>query len=297
MTVDKRHFHRNYQLCGLENDIHSPLIWLIHGAGGDLHHYDAIAKVLVNNGFRVLLMDVRFHGLSQPLVESENEPPLNQLLFSFADVIHDMDIILEEVKQQHYARYKNKIHLFLGGLSMGGMISLLYAADKDLKTNQNFVMEGLILLAAGIPYMELPRFGWDIYAERKATMDDLRNTRAAITLSSSTPNGRVEVERSLKLISDHALYECMVAIATLLPSPPVGQPTPPYKLLTQAPTLLIVPDQDAYTRPELELLHKTNLEQGVQSELVIIENAGHMVILDQPEQVADQITNFCKRLS
>ncbi|KAI7904467.1 Alpha/Beta hydrolase protein [Cokeromyces recurvatus] len=285
MTINK--IRRNYQLLGLENDLNCPLIWLIHGAGGDLNHYNSVAQLLVKNGFRILLMDVRYHGLSQPTICDEEE---KKRWFSFDNVMEDMNIILEEVKERYYPA-DNKLHLFLGGLSMGGMISLLYAANWQKKKKFNIQLEGLILLASGIPYMQIPRVGWDLYAERKATLEDLQRTRIAITLSSLTQ--QAEVKRALQLISDDALYEVMVTIATLLPSSPQELP---YTLLTKKPTLIIVPDQDPYTRPELELLHKINLEQGVDSELAVVENSGHMIILDQPKKVADTIQKFCNRI-
>jgi pimeloyl-ACP methyl ester carboxylesterase len=293
MTASNKYILNNhYQISGLENSADRPLIWLIHGAGGDLHHFDTVTPVLIKQGFRVLLMDVRFHGLSQLKNKCID---LQTTTFDFADVIDDMDAILTEVKRKYFATHT--IQLFLGGLSMGGMISLLYAENKNKnKSWQGAVLKGIITIAAGIPYLPFPRtMGWSLYAERKATEQDLEWTRPAIVQSALTDAGKKEVKRALDSISNHALFECMVAISKNLPYP--CDSSIPYELLTREPMLIIAPDQDNYTKPELNLLHKMNLEQGIDSEIITIMDADHMVILDKGNEVGHVITKFCSRIT
>ncbi|KAI8970309.1 Alpha/Beta hydrolase protein [Mycotypha africana] len=289
-TVD-----RYYKVFGSENSAKSPLILLIHGAGGDSQHFNTVIPNLVSNGYRVLVLDVRFHGASQLLNGSLDS---DTITFSFDDVLSDIELTLEEVKRVHYPEEKY-VHLFIGGLSMGGMVSLLYATDsclnKRLAGNLGIVLEGIILIAAGIPHMHIPRIGWDIYSERKATAEYLEWTRSAIIQSALTEYGQKETTRAMKLISDHNLFECMVAIATLLPSPSSAQPNS-YELKTKKPMLLLIPDKDPYIRPEMELLHQINLENGVNSELVTVYDSGHMAILDKGEEVGTLILNFCNKV-
>ncbi|KAI8077362.1 Alpha/Beta hydrolase protein [Gilbertella persicaria] len=278
----------NYQVLGLNNNNTSPLIFLIHGAGGDLHHYASVTPHLIESGYRVLLMDVRFHGLSQPTKAIE------QVNFSFEDVIHDMNWILRQVKQEFYAGHT--IQLFLGGLSMGGMISLLYAQSKACGnyTWDNIILRGVIPMAAGIPCMELERQGWDVYRERKATPEFLEWSKSAIIQSSLTLEGQKETERAIKSISDAAMYECMVAIAMQLPNP--SNPPISYKPTVFVPMLLILPEGDEYTRKEIELLHQINLKHGISSHLIVVPNAGHMIVLDKSKDVSQYIVEFCSRV-
>lgn len=282
---------RNYQISGLENGASAPLIWLIHGAGGDLQHFDAVVPVLINAGFRVLVHDVRFHGLSQAVGD---ETAINAAPFEFSDVIQDMDIILKEVKQKHYVDHAVK--LFVGGLSMGGMSTLLYAADKghtEIWKQDEIELKGLILIAAGIPYLEASRSGWELFKTRQANQEVLQFMKASIVASSLTESGRQEVKRAIDLVSDHALYECFVAIATKYPEPS----TPPKKHvpLTSVPMLLVWPDQDPYTKEELQKLHESNLEHGIDSEYKIVPDAGHMVILNKGDQVGILLRDFCSK--
>lgn len=277
----------NYKFEGLENADSSPLIWLTHGAGGDLYHFDTVVPVLVANGFRVLRMDVRYHGLSQP-------DDLTNVTYKFSDVIQDMNGVLEEVKEKYYSHYNKGVSLLLAGFSMGGMISLLSAADmvndQESWNNYGFVLKGIIAMASGIPLMEVERPGWDIYRDRTATLEILQFTKASIVASSLTELGKQETERAMKLISDPALYECLVEVATFFPPP--SDPPRRYVPATNLPILLIWPDHDAYTKQELELLHTINLEHGITSKLVVIKDAGHMVVLDKGVEVAENIIEF-----
>ncbi|GAA5816246.1 hypothetical protein MFLAVUS_009772 [Mucor flavus] len=278
----------NYKVFGLENGPTAALIWLIHGAGGDMLHFETVVPTLTQAGYRILLNDVRFHGKSQP--ESSGEYP-----FLFNDVERDMDLILQEVKQQHYAN--NRIQLFLGGLSMGSMISLIYAANKtrQQKWDQDQIdLKGIILLAAGIPYLEVYRNGWDLFRTRQVTKEQFEFARSSITVSSITEYGQNHAKRAIDQVSNHALYECLVAISEFLPSPTPVLQAKPYIPLTTVPILLIIPDQDPYTRIEMEELHKINLERGIRSHLNIIENSGHLVTLDQGLQVGIQTRDFCQ---
>jgi pimeloyl-ACP methyl ester carboxylesterase len=290
-AFNKYTINNHYQIVGLENGVNRPLIWLIHGAGGDLYHFNTVTSVLINRGYRVLLTDVRFHGRSQLNEYSDSQ----SVTFDFADVISDMDIVLAEVKCKYYPT--STIQLFLGGFSMGGMISLLYIECKNKNKDwYGVVLKGIITIAAGIPYLPISRTKtWGLYAERKATEKDLEWTRPAIIESALTNEGKQEVKRALDLISNHALFECMVAISKNLPYPSDHQD--PYELLTREPMLIIVPEQDKYTKPELELLHKMNLKQGIDSELVTIMNADHMVILDKGNEVGEVMAKFCLRIS
>ncbi|KAI8327890.1 Alpha/Beta hydrolase protein [Blakeslea trispora] len=124
MSLRSDNVQLNYQILGLENNPSNPLVLLIHGAGGDLHHYDHVAPGFVEKGYRVLLMDVRYHGLSQPT--SKKRP----VVFDFKDVLNDIDRVLEKVMHKHYKSSRETHSLYVGGLSMGGMITLLFAEEK-----------------------------------------------------------------------------------------------------------------------------------------------------------------------
>ncbi|CAO3611453.1 unnamed protein product [Mucor hiemalis] len=263
---------KNYQVLGLHQNANAPLIWLTHGAGGDLKHFDTVIPVLIESGFQVLLADVRFHGLSQP---KGDQTAIESASFDFKDIMDDMNWVLRQVKRDYYPN--DTIQLILGGLSMGGMISLLYASQHEEWQDNRIRLRGIILLAAGIPYLEVDRPGWELFKEGQVTPELFQFAKSAIIASSIKDPG-----------------QCLVAIANLLPSP--SNPPKPYQLLTTVPMLLVMPDGDPYTKLEMEKLHETNISNGVHSEAVIIKDSGHMVIIDQGSQVGVCIKDFCLKL-
>ncbi|KAI8639699.1 Alpha/Beta hydrolase protein [Parasitella parasitica] len=280
----------HYEIFGLENPEKSPLILMIHGAAGDLHHYKTVTPALVEKGYRVLLMDVRYHGLSQ-LEEDENVDP-ETTTWTFAEVLQDIDSMLDKIKECHYQETK-EITLFVAGLSMGGLTTLLYAERRAKEEKEGIKLAGIIPIASAIPHLEITRPGWDLYAERKATPEILEWSKTSIIASSITPEGQEETRRAMQLISNHSLYECLVAIGSMLPNP--SDPPVPYTAVN-VPTLLIFPDQDPLTKPEMDLFYNLCKEQKVDVEKIEIKDAGHMVILDQGPQVGNHITKFVERV-
>ncbi|TFH33694.1 MAG: alpha/beta hydrolase, partial [Anaerolineales bacterium] len=57
------------------------------------------------------------------------------------------------------------------------------------------------------------------------------------------------------------------------------------------PTLVICGSEDQLTPPKYS---QFLVEQIADASLVLIPNAGHMVMLEQPEQVGDQILDFLR---
>lgn len=281
--------NNNYKVLGLNNSNKAPLIWLIHGAGGDLQHYDIVTPLLIESGFRVLLFDVRFHGLSQP---EGDEGAIDNAPFNFEDVIQDMNSIFRQVKDIYYP--DNKIELYLGGLSMGGMISLLYASKHENWDRHKVELKGVILLAAGIPYMQVSRPSWELFQTHQEPTPEILEFVKSSIIASSIKNP-LEVKRAMELISDNAMYKCLVAISSLY-SLPSDSPKE-YELLTTVPILLIMPDGDPYTKLEMEKLHEISKLHGVDSEAIVIQDSGHMVIIDQGSQVGVCIKDFVERIN
>ncbi|CEP09007.1 hypothetical protein [Parasitella parasitica] len=280
----------HYKLLGEENPETSPLVLMIHGAAGDMHHYETVTPALIEKGYRVLLMDVRYHGLSQ-LQENENVDP-ETTTWTFEDVLQDIDTMLDKVKKKYYEK-TNEITLFVAGLSMGGVTTLLYAEKRAKEEKQGIKLAGIIPIASAIPHLEITREGWSFYAERKATLELLEWSKSSIIASSITPEGQEETRRAMQLISNHSLYECLVAIGSMLPNP--SDPPMPYSAVN-VPTFLIFPDKDPLTKPEMDLFYELCKEQKVDVEKIVIKDAGHMVILDQGPQVGNHIATFVERV-
>ncbi|KAI8975010.1 Alpha/Beta hydrolase protein [Pilobolus umbonatus] len=282
--VSDGHISHNIKLSGLRNSIHAPVIWLIHGTGGDLKHFDSVSDYLIDKGFRVLRNDMRFHGQSQQVYSTEVIP------FALADVLTDMDFVLNHTKTTYYPHRDMK--LFLGGLSLGGVLSIMTASDSN-KVNawahKGIHLKGVIPIASGVPYANVSRAGWEFFIDGTFNVDNIADAKELIIGSALFPDAKEETRRAINLISGLKFLEAMRAIAYLY-----MQVSPNYVAPFDISTLLIMADSDPLTQEEMTLLHQANRAAGVDSRLVTIINSGHMIPLDQPKNLARQIYQFVR---
>ena len=107
-------------------------IVLIHGTGASLHTWDEWTEELIKN-YRVIRLDLPAYGLT-------GQDP--QKRYSSLDYVNLLDAFLDQlgVKEFH-----------LGGNSLGGLVSWLYASYHDQKVNKL-----LLLNPSGFPFNSTP---------------------------------------------------------------------------------------------------------------------------------------------
>tara|TARA_B110000003_G_scaffold245068_1_gene254599 strand:+ start:676 stop:1596 length:921 start_codon:yes stop_codon:yes gene_type:complete len=107
-------------------------IVLIHGTGASLHTWDAWTEELIKT-YRVIRLDLPAYGLT-------GQDP--QKRYSSIDYVNLLDAFLDQlgVKEFH-----------LGGNSLGGLVSWLYASYHDQKVNKL-----LLLNPSGFPFDSTP---------------------------------------------------------------------------------------------------------------------------------------------
>ncbi|CEG79678.1 hypothetical protein RMATCC62417_14116 [Rhizopus microsporus] len=283
VIITRGNMRLNYQFDGVGNSVDSPLIWLIHGAGGDLNHYDDLKTVLVKQSYRVLTCDIRYHGQSQPIDDQQTE-------FRFVDALDDLDYILSHLVHTHYPSSSCRVPLYISGLSMGGVLSLLYASryEKDPEWSKQRLVElkGVIPIACTVPGFLRTREEWKKYQE-PPTLSIIQYSKMAIVQSAKLTKSQEDINRAMSQISDLVLYQCFSEVAnSLLVEQDMS--------MTKIPMLLIIPEHDVLTRQDMEDLYEINHQRNIKCQKVIIPDALHMVILDHSQQVADHIAQFCK---
>ena len=107
-------------------------IVLIHGTGASLHTWDAWTEELIKN-YRVIRLDLPAYGLT-------GKDP--QKRYSSIDYVNLLDAFLDKLDVE-------KFHL--GGNSLGGLVSWLYASYHDQKVNKL-----LLLNPSGFPFDSTP---------------------------------------------------------------------------------------------------------------------------------------------
>jgi pimeloyl-ACP methyl ester carboxylesterase len=245
----------------------------VHGMGGNLTHFEYLAPPLQAEGWRVCGLDLPGFGLSGKPHREYTIPYLSGAVLG----------LLDHLKIKRAA---------LVGHSLGGLVS----ADVSLRAPER--VERLVLIStAGLFKMPLPlrlaartmvKEGWVAWALEK-------NARRILKLVFSAANPRTEkfVEQSttrpdLRFVQD--LARVMVAAKRDLTSVHLLDET--HRL--QHPTLVIWGGND-------RLLPSKNVEAWTRAlpdgELEVIQNCGHMSLIEEPERVLHRMRRFLARAS
>lgn len=267
----------------------SPIVLLIHGAGGDHFHFDTTIPILVKAGYRVLTCDLRCHGASQPTRPEEDG------IFTFQTIVDDFDQILRWVKKEYC--WCEKVELLIGGLSMGGMIAQVCVQERrqSWELELGFFVRTLIAIACPSTSMIWPRMAWmDMYRDMETPDRNLTQVaQMSIAASAVTGHGKKEAERAISLINDRTLFQCLRSCALALPAPHHSPTTtvPQFEqnsILTIS-QLLITGHEDPHTIQVMKAWHTFNMEKTIPSRFYSIPNAGHMVPLDAGDRLAELI--------
>ena len=238
---------------------HKPTLMFANSLGTDLGMWDAQAKALANE-FSILRFDARGHGRSEA----------NSLPASIDDLASDALAVMDDagVNQVHFV-----------GLSLGGMVGQALALNAPER------ILSLVLCATGatLPPPDL----WEKRAETALT-EGLEPIVAASLERWFTPTFRAvqaaEVERNIAMlrVTDPGSYAacCRVIRDTDLR---------PRLSALRTRVLLIAGADDPATPPSrLEEIHAL----VPVSELVVLEQAAHILNVEQPDAVSDHIRRF-----
>jgi pimeloyl-ACP methyl ester carboxylesterase len=160
----------------------------------------------------------------------------------------------------------------LAGHSLGGAIALSVAIDNpDL-------VGGLILIGTGARLRVLPRILGDIVTNKQETVKSIVD----LAFSPTAPQDLKKADFDETMKCDSAVirkdftacdrFDVMSTVSSIT-----------------VPTLILCGTDDALTPPR----YSEYLHQAIDgSHLVLIEGAGHMVMMEKPEEVNDSIAHF-----
>lgn len=239
----------------------SPLV-LLHGFPLDSRVWAKQREGLADR-FRVITPDLRGFGKSTSADR-----------FSMESLADDVHALLEAI---------GALPAVLGGLSMGGYVALEYARKypADLK--------GLILVdtkAEGDTAEGKEGRNKMIELVRAQGSSAVAEQMMPKMLAPETPATRPQVARELRSIMEncpaltieHALVAMRDRIDHTANLPSIA-----------VPTLMIVGAEDAITPPKVAQAMQSAIPR---SQLAVIPDAGHMAVMEQPEQVNRTIANF-----
>ncbi len=245
-----------YYFCHEAEAPASPPLILIHGAGGSHLHYPPELRRL--NGFHVSALDLPGHGKSEGLGR--------QTIADYVQIIQDfMDAI-------------NLPAAVIIGHSMGSAIALQLALDAPDRAL------ALVLLGSGSRLRVAPAILESTTNE--ATFPLAVKTITEWSFGSNAPDRLKELAtQRMGETRPTVLHSDFLACNNFDVSDRLGE--------IKIPTLILCGAEDKMTPPKYsKYLHK----HIPNSELTTIEKAGHMVMLENPHEVADAIEQFVEKL-
>ena len=257
-----------------------PLV-LIHGVWASHKWWRWLVPELTRK-YQVICPDVRGHGQSSPLKKA----------YTVNGFAKDLDLLLQSLG----------IHeVVLVGWSMGGIISLEYALNYPSE------VKALILIATrGHRNPKVRRRIILQYLQaRLSLLMDFTAPRKYDRASGGFPRQKIWLEREVeKMLSPEAPEEVKDWVMSDVTSHPRENYFQAIRSIwnwgaadrlreIDAPTLIMVGDKDTRTPPRFSRrLHATIPN----SRLVIVEEAGHCLPLEQPQRVNEEIMGFLKEV-
>ncbi len=247
-----------------------PWVTFIHGAGGSSTIWYKQIKAFSKDN-NVLLIDLRGHGNSKKNVIQEMRSN-----YTFPNVAHDVLEVLdfEGVRKSHFA-----------GISLGTIIIRQIAEDYPERVS-SMIMGGAIM-KLNVRSQILMRLG-NIFKSVLPYLLIYRFFAFIIMPKNTHKKSRNLFIREAKKLYQKEFFKWYKLTADI---------NPILKLFRNVelpiPTLYIMGQEDHMFLPSIYQLMKTHLNY---SQLVVIENCGHVVNVDEPETFNREVLDFISKV-
>ena len=245
----------------------APWITFIHGAGGSSAIWFKQIRFF-SRYFNLLLIDLRGHGASQGLIQNPFKPR-----YSFESIAEDIFDVMNhvEIKKSHFV-----------GISLGTIL-IRQLAEMQPRRVDKMIMGGAILelnlrsrilmyfgnaTKSVLPYMWLYRFFAFIIMPN-------RNHRES----------RILFIREAKKLYQKEFIRWFKLTSEVIPKLKILR-----KVSANIPTLYIMGDQDYMFLPSVRKI----TESDHLSQLLVLEECGHVVNVEKPEKFNEGMLLFLK---
>jgi len=241
-------------------------VFLVHGIGASTDTWGGVAE-RIKSEFRCIRPDLRGHGKSP-------KPPLPYYL---DDLVVDVEHLRAKLGVE-------RIHVF--GHSLGGMIAPAYA----LAFPENTASIGMVSTAAGRTQEDFGKLMGVIEAlERdgvEACLDQLVTRWFTDDFGAASPE-IIEARRQCVLDTDEGVFKNVFHIyAETELAPKLNE--------IQTPTLVLTGEFDGGCNPRLNTFIAGEVPN---SELVILKDLKHAILLEAPERVAEAMLKYLNGLA
>ena len=227
----------------------------IHGSGGSTMSW-YFQKGRLGESIETILVDLPGHG------KMKGEK-------SFDSIDDCMKSVLETVRAIGLNRF------YIAGHSMGGAVAMLFAFEHPE------MLKGMILIGSGARLKVLPQILNGIREDKEGTVARIINLafskKAAESLKESSLKEMIKTDAQVLYNDFYACdrFDLMSSLDKI-----------------HVPTLIVCGKDDLLTPPKYSH-YLADVIKG--SSLVLIGDAGHMVMLEKPKEFNDAIMDFVKK--
>jgi len=261
-------------------DQSDPTLILIHGFLDHAWTWEFFADAL-GGGFHIVALDCRGHG---------DSGWLRQGYYHFPDYIHDLYFLIRHLK---------KVRVTLVGHSMGGTICFLYAGAFPEDVSKLVLIEGTG--PRGCNFDDAParlaRWIRDVEIRHSKPMTELQSLdEAADRLLQKNP--RISREAAVRLVGkgtlplQHAkrVWKFDPMHRTTSPQPFYTEQARAFFRRISSPTLLVRGVESSFSVSD----EKERREAFCFATEIEIERSGHMIHVENPEDLATAVRRFAK---
>ena len=247
-----------------------PSMLCIHGGAAHAHWFDYVAPGF-NRDYHVLSLDLRGHGDSEHV-----DPPQ----YFYEDYAADVNAAVEALDLKDFV---------LIGHSMGGMVSLLYAATYPGRVKKLIIVD----TSVNLPPERIALLR-DVGSKPPRDYDSREEMVSRYKLRPGEALAPAEVvryigERSIRE-TDEGKWRYKFDRAVYATREPKDG-TPLWEKI-KIPSLLVKADRSPRITPEV---HAQAKARAPQVELVEISNSDHHITLDNPVEFVEKVGAFLKR--
>ena len=247
--------------CKYSIEGNGPPIFLIHGIGAARDAWRLVVPIIRSN-FTVITYDLRGHGKSP-------KPPTKFLL---DDLVEDLEYLRKKL---------NFNKAYFAGHSLGGMIAPAYA----LKYPRHVLALGLFSTAAGRTKDDREKILTVIKSMEKKGVAEVLPTLIDRWFTDSFISSSPDIiERRMQQVIN-TNPEIFMNVFRIYAHTEMG----PWLHKIKFPTLILTGEKDGGCNPKL---NKFIADQIPNSKLVILPNYKHSLLIETPNEIAENIINF-----
>lgn len=252
-----------------------PVVLLVHGLAGSRDNWNRVARYLTPH-YHVIIPDLPGQGDSRvPNDFDYSIPNLTEKLRRFIEAI-DVDP-----------------NLHISGHSMGGAVSLLYAAQYPIDTKSLFLVDTAGVFKTGnTPYLKDPNLLRNFIVSKPGDFDRL--FKIAAHMPPFIPN-ELKVEQEKLMISNVANNTKLVEQLILMSKTYTPETFALAARSIDQPVLILWGEKDQIINVEAAGELKSLLKNA--KEPIILKDVGHTPILEQEQILVNHYLEFLKNLS